>query len=325
MDRIKKLLMTLTTVLIVLSLIFSSSYDGIADFGDYSGDDDYGYDDYDDYDYDDYDYDYDDDDDYYYGGGGSSGGGSGGSYSEDSPWISIGSLIVLIILMWPIIRRILGASRSEGVSGRPSRPNQNRPRGAEATTGLRPVDAIREWDPNFSAEEIKQRLSKLYVQMQNCWTAKDLTPLRGDFTDAQFAQYDRQLQRYRDERQTNVVERIAVLDVTPKGVKQDGANDILVAEISARITSYTVDDRTGRVVQGNKNEEKFMRYEWTLIRPKGATTVRQSKDSAFNCPNCGAPLDINNSARCPYCGSIVTKADYDWVISGIKGLSQRTS
>ena len=42
------------------------------------------------------------------------------------------------------------------------------------------------------------------------------------------------------------------------------------------------------------------------------------------CPSCGAPLDINASARCPYCDSVIQRADHDWVICSIKGVSQVT-
>ena len=196
--------------------------------------------------------------------------------------------------------------------------------GATPTTDLLPIQTLKERDPAFSEEDIKQRISNLYVQMQNCWTAKDITPLRGDFTDAQYAQYDRQLQQYRDQGQTSIVERIAILDVKLMGIKQDEKNDILVTNLATRITFYVINDKTGQIVRGNKNEEKFMNYEWTLIRPKDAKTIPQKADAAFNCPNCAAPMNINQSAQCPYCNSIVSKADYDWVISGIKGLSQRT-
>ena len=140
----------------------------------------------------------------------------------------------------------------------------------------------------------------------------------------QFAQYDRQLQSYRDKGQTVLVERVTVLDVALEGVKQDNTHDILVANLSTRIVEYTVNDKTGAIVRGDKNKEKFMKYEWTLIRPKNTQTVAQNKDSTMNCPNCGAPVNINKSAKCGYCDSIVSKADYGWVISGIKGLSQRT-
>ena len=43
-----------------------------------------------------------------------------------------------------------------------------------------------------------------------------------------------------------------------------------------------------------------------------------------NCPACGAPLDINATAKCPYCGSVVTVQQEEWALSSIKGLYQRT-
>ena len=43
-----------------------------------------------------------------------------------------------------------------------------------------------------------------------------------------------------------------------------------------------------------------------------------------SCPYCGAPLDINRSAKCEYCDNIVSTNDYDWCLASIKGLSQRT-
>ena len=292
-------------LLVVVSVLIFIPAGTVADFGDFSGDSDYGggWDDGGGYDYD-------------FGSGDSYGG--GGSSGFSGPVDVLAVLIFAAITFYWMNRT---ASKKSGTnSGR--RPPAASP--AKPTTGLHPVDTIKAWDPAFSAERVAMRLSNLYVQMQNCWTARDITPLRRDFTDEQFAQYDRQLQRYRTEGQTPVVERIAVLDVTLAGAKQSDTHDILVANLSTRITTYTVDDKTGRVVRGSKNQEKFMTYEWTLIRPRGSQTIPQSKDSAFNCPNCNAPVNINQSAQCPFCGSVISKTDFDWVISGIKGLSQRT-
>jgi len=286
---------TLFAVLLIVLILVCMSISAAADFGDFSSNSDYG--------------------------GGYSGGSDYGSSIDIGGLVFLGGggsggITTLIIVIGIIAWLIMKSKKGTGQSG-------NRPAGASPTTGLSLLDTIYSWDSGFSADEVKQRLSKLYVQMQHCWTAKDLAPLRGDFTDEQFAQFDRQLSRYRDEQQTNMIERISVLDVNIKGVKQDLTHDILVAELYARITDYTVDDKTGSVIRGSKNAEKFIRYEWTLIRPKGSQTAAQDT-GAFNCPNCGAAMEINKSAQCPYCGSIVSKSEYDWVVAGIKGLSQQT-
>ena len=68
-----------------------------------------------------------------------------------------------------------------------------------------------------------------------------------------------------------------------------------------------------------------MEYEWDLVRTSGTLTGVSSGTTAQNCPQCGAPIDINRTAQCEYCGCILTSDTFDWVVSEIKGISQRTS
>ena len=92
---------------------------------------------------------------------------------------------------------------------------------------------------------------------------------------------------------------------------------------SSRLTAYILDDRTGKVISGSRNKEKFMEYEWDVCRKSGVITGSAGMQSV-SCPKCGAPLNINQTAKCPYCGSIVTLVNEDWALNNIKGVSQQT-
>ena len=196
---------------------------------------------------------------------------------------------------------------------------------SEDLSELEPIETLRESDPNFSPQTFKEKISNLYVQMQNAWQNKDFEPMRPYMTDGLYTQFDRQLDELRQHGQTNFVDRIAVLGVALSGWKSDETSESVVAIVSTRIVDYTVDDRSGELVTGSKSVEKFMTYEWTLTRSKGSKTAPASEKEtdAKHCPSCGAPLDVNQSARCPYCGSVVYARDFDWAISAIRGLSQR--
>ena len=306
----------ISVVLVFVLLLAVAPHPGNTDFGDFGGDDDYGgsWDSGSSWD--------DDDDDWGSSWGSSSSGSSGGSGGGGSGGGG-GSLLGAIIIFIIVVLVIRNKNKKEAANTKKKQGPP--PPGAMPTTGLQPISDLQSWDPAFSAADVTQRLSNLYVQMQNCWSAKDITPLRGDFTDQQFAQYDRQLQRYRSEGRTTIFDRITVLGVELQGVKRNEQHEFLVAKLRTRIVSYIVDDKTGAVVSGSKTAEKFMEYEWTLLRNRGKQTVAKTADEALNCPNCGAPLNINHSAMCEYCHTVITRADYDWVISDIKGLSQRTS
>ena len=135
---------------------------------------------------------------------------------------------------------------------------------------------------------------------------------------------ERQLQSHIDAHRTNIIDRISVLSVQLKGYKQENGEDKIIAYLNTRIIDYTIDDNTGHVLYGNKNVEKFMTYEWLLTRTSGQITEKQEAMQSVVCPHCGATLNINKTAKCDYCGSIITVEEHGFVISSIKGLSQRT-
>ncbi len=309
----------------VLSIIFAFAITAHADFGDYGGDYDYGggYDyDYDyDYggnDYDDYDYDY-----------GNNGGGVVIPYDDyndhdsgsgdDEGGSSFAFILILIILIFGVAI-LLGMKKGKNTKKTTVVP------GALPTdvSTLRPVSEYNSVDPAFSQPDFCEEISNMYVRFQNAWQDKKLDGVRPYLSDAFYAQVDRQLEAYRRNRQTNRIERISVLGVDLVGWKQESGNDVMIARLRTRIVDYVVDDTTGNVVRGSNTAEKFMTYEWNLIRTSGRTTGGNEGTNASSCPNCGAPLDLNKSAKCEYCGSVIESDSFDWVLSGIKGLSQRT-
>ena len=282
-----------------------------ADFGDFAGDSDYGGGG---------DFDFGSDSDY---------GGSGSSSSDDGDdWIWDifvyvfhllgwqGTLIVAVII---IIFFKLGKKKSDAAPPAPYLPPVE-----QYDTEFEPMDYFKKIDPNFSEAEFKEKLSNFYIHFQQSWQAKDISDLRPYLTDTLYAKSDRQLDAYRKNGQTNHVDRPAVLNVELLGWKKDQDNYVIAAVLNTRIVDYVTDDKTGELVRGNKTQEKFMAYEWRLIRSADKLTAVNTGTSSVTCPYCGANVNINRSAVCEYCDSVIHVDTFDWVVSEIKGISQRT-
>ena len=266
-----------------------------ADFGDYAGGSDYGGSDYD------------------YGGGdsyySSDRSYSSSSSDESSPVeiaVGIGIFIVIIILVNAGKKKDKGAARSTG------------------STSLNPMSVYASLDPAFSPAAMEAKIANLYIQMQNCWQKKDISSLRPYLSNMFFEQADRQLEAHRAAQRTNYVKNPTVLGVSLLGFKQEGGMDILCAEVRSRIIDYTLDDRTDKLLGGSMTAEKFMTYEWELIRPSGQTTRAPGEITTITCPHCGAPVNINQSAKCEYCGSVLTIDQYDFVLNRITATRQET-
>ncbi len=312
------LLMLLTAFSLMMNPIQSK-----ADFGDFSGDTDYGdswsdssWDSGDDYSS------WSDDDDYYYddddGGGG-----------QDIPFEEMGWFDKILYVIETIIG-VVGMIVFAGfmvIAFWPSKSgkSKNKPKGAERATNLRPLSEFKELDPDFDEPAFREHLSNLYMKMQEEWHNKDIESLKPYFTDAFYNQSEKQLDQKRRDHQTPCTERVAVLGVDVRGFYQSGGMDHMVVSMRTRIIAYVLDDNTGKVISGSKTTEKFMEYEWDLCRKSGVTTQKSGKMRSVSCPHCGAPLDINQTAKCPYCDSIVTVVNEDWALNNIKGISQRSA
>lgn len=234
---------------------------------------------------------------------------------EDDPEI----LFILILFVVFIVKAISGVIKLRSDS--PARIHVEEQIQA-AIPELSPINDYIRYDSSFAPSEFKEKLSNLYVQLQNNWQKKDLSPLRPYFTEELYDQMDRQLQRFRDSHVTNCIERIAVLGVDIMGWKRENDTDVIKARLNTRTVDYVKNDRTGAVIRGSDKKEKFVTYEWTLIRKTGTSTKRLTGTVSLTCPYCGANVDIEHSAVCEYCGSILHNDTFAWALSSIRSISQ---
>ncbi len=59
---------------------------------------------------------------------------------------------------------------------------------------------------------------------------------------------------------------------------------------------------------------RFSEY-WTFVRRVGCT--RQPHDLA-SCPNCAAPVEVNQAGECAHCEATVTSGEFGWVLALIE-------
>ena len=299
-------------ILLILLLITATLIPVVsADAGDFAGDYDFGGGDWD--------FDFGDDDGWDFGDGGI--GLIGGFLSGGS--IPIVIIVIIVAVVFIIIKNRRGSTgRSTGSSANYINVGDR----STPQSKLTPMSNYKTIDPGFDEDEIKAKMSNIYVQMQNNWTKKDFSPMRPYFSAALYAQFERQLQQKIVQKITNHVDRISVQMVELRGYYQDAGLDHIIVRLQTKIVIYTTSDETGQVITGSTSQEKFMTYEWDITRTSGMKTLKPEKDSLGRsvCPSCGAPIDINASAVCEYCGSVISSTEHDWLISNITAISQKT-
>ncbi len=286
------------------------------------------------------------------GGGGSSGGGAGlggggffffgggGGGAAMGTVLIVGLVLLLVVLRlsWP---RWRGGRRSVAArAGAPPSPPTGQwshddqpainsvqgdlfpgtaPSVARSESAADGLAAITAHDPGFSKEAFLEQAQRTFFVVQQAWTQRQPGMSRQVMADGLWQQHRTQIQGYIDAHKRNVLEDLAVADLTIIGAHHDQSYDTITLRVVAACADYDVDDGNGRVVRGNKQVSQWAE-DWTFQRSGSATTPVGGGTLTAKCPNCGAPLDLDLAGTCKYCKAPVSSGAYDWVLARIAQL-----
>jgi hypothetical protein len=168
-------------------------------------------------------------------------------------------------------------------------------------------------DPSFQWKEFEVRVRVVFENLQQAWSDRNLEQLRPYETDALFNTHRYWIEAYQKQHMVNRLTDVVVSQVEPVRVEPDAFYEAITVRVWASMKDSTV--RESDPVKDTVTR-KFSEY-WTFIRRIGAH--KSGEYGLDRCPSCGAPLDkIGMTGICGYCGSKVTRGDFDWVLSLIE-------
>ena len=168
---------------------------------------------------------------------------------------------------------------------------------------------------NFSWGLFQTRARLIFDELQGAWSSLDWERARPHETDNLFQMHQYWIDAYRRQQLRNVVDQCTVTAMQPVKIVEDAFYNAITLRIGAQGYDYTV-DTNGRIVAGSKNNLRRWTEYWTFIRNRNAKPIETRVD--LNCPNCAAPLKVNNAGVCQFCGGKITSGEFDWVLSKIE-------
>ncbi|MFN2491884.1 MAG: TIM44-like domain-containing protein [Pyrinomonadaceae bacterium] len=169
--------------------------------------------------------------------------------------------------------------------------------------------------PMFSWTDFEARARLIFNELQQAWSTLDWERARPHETDNLFQMHQYWIEAYKRQRLRNVLDHSSIYSVEPVKIQSDAFYNAITLRIRAEGYDYTVEEG-GNIVAGSKDNLRHWSEYWTFIRTHktGAAPARAD----LNCPNCGAPLKINNAGVCQFCGGKITSGEFDWVVSKIE-------
>ncbi len=173
---------------------------------------------------------------------------------------------------------------------------------------------LAERDPEFSLSDFSSRVELVFKELQSAWSERDWGRVRPFVSDSLFETQSYWIESFKKQGIRNVIENPVVNAVQPASVLSDAHFDAITVRVIARCIDYVASDE-GRLLSGSKTRARRFTEYWTFIR--GA---KRKGPAGFElkCPNCGAPLKVNQAGHCEYCQAKVTTGEFDWVLSRIE-------
>ena len=182
------------------------------------------------------------------------------------------------------------------------------------------TDFIKQTDIDFNAEKFISWSKNVFITLQTAWTERDWEKIRAIEKEELFEQHNAQLQEYIRLGRINCIERINVNQAFLHRYVRDENFEHLTVCMEVRMIDYIIDEKSGKLLNGNKTDDIYTTYLLTFIRRKGIKTTIIDGVIANSCPHCGAPVDSASAGRCEFCGSIVHTGEFNWVLSDMQAV-----
>ncbi len=256
--------------------------------------------------------------------GGGGGGGSGGSGGGDGvgwilyvlirlafeyPLIGVPLLIVAVFVMFKGSKAGWFKHQERTIR----RTSKQRRRRASRSS----ADVLRQTDPDFDERHFLSRVGVAFGKAQQSWCEQDLEPLRPFVSDGVFERFSLQIEEQREDGWRQGMEGLEVGPPTIVLVDTGRHFDSITVRIPFRADIHRLSLETGKKISGSKLPRSSFVECWTFVRRRGARSVTEGGLIEGKCPNCGAPLSMNQSARCGSCECLARSGQYDWVLTEI--------
>lgn len=175
-----------------------------------------------------------------------------------------------------------------------------------------------EFDPMWNEQKFKELANTAFFKIENAWCLGDMTTARMFLSDGVMKRFSLQLEPYISQGQRNILGQLSLDSVDITDIRFDDTYSYITTKITATCTDTVVNHEWVIVASNYDGKLTVWREQWIWMRSnKVKTTEIEKWVFADICPNCGASLKINAIGKCDYCGTELTKWEYDWVLSEI--------
>jgi predicted lipid-binding transport protein (Tim44 family) len=153
-------------------------------------------------------------------------------------------------------------------------PEQVEGSGREALA--RGLTHIRQMDPGLEEAAFRDWCGNAFLRIQAAWVHRDVESLRPLLGEQMHEAFREQIEELRAKGLLNRLERIVVRAIELTEAWQELGLDPITVHYLASLLDYTVEETSGRIVEGDDRSPVTFDEFWTWTRPVGPNPSRLS-------------------------------------------------
>ena len=175
------------------------------------------------------------------------------------------------------------------------------------------IDEFKKLDPTFNESMFITKVNNMFVKFLTNIMMDRLPEVKHFVNNEVYAYGESIIKEAKDNGNRQMYDELNVKDTNIKEYQVTDDAFVIKVRLQSRYLNYIISLDDGSYVSGNNSSRIQVDYDLTL------TKKRVTKDQGIvrKCPGCGAPINVNSSGKCEYCGSIYNQEDYDWVITSL--------
>ena len=182
---------------------------------------------------------------------------------------------------------------------------------ADPAVGLGQIEAA---DPAFDLELFKRQAVQVFLAVKQAIASRDLTDVVDQLSDRVYDDLRLDVQGLLARDAVQHFDGLAPTQVAVVAAERGSQGDAITLRIKAVAMEFLGPVDSGGFAPGAPGA--FTEF-WTFSRPLDATTPASRPNE---CPNCGAPIDVDTGRICRYCRTLLPPphAQTGWVVAAIR-------
>jgi hypothetical protein len=123
-------------------------------------------------------------------------------------------------------------------------------------------------DPSWDLDSIRHRVEEVFFKVQQAWMERNQDLAKDYMSSALYQKHKLQTDQLIAQNRKNVLENINLIEVRVVDVEDflDNKKDLFWTHIEGSMIDYTIDDRTDRVLFGNRSKAETFTELWKFVR-----------------------------------------------------------